>query len=200
MSHIDLAVNIFNATIPTAALFSKAVAKVVDYFLDDANQVARSEIAKIYQDNEKDASKVIMGYVREALRLRPLVSLSFSCLATNLVNVLYSSPVSIALQLPLSLLIMSSSRTGCLWILPKRMWVEFWIPQFYYLVNELKQESLGPTPDYFCPASEHGIVTPYEDGLLTRDFFEQVVPVIVGVILSHENLKPVKGESGKLTK
>ena len=121
MSHIDLAVNIFNATIPTAALFSKAVAKVVDYFLDDANQVARSEIAKIYQDNEKDASKVIMGYVREALRLHPLVSLSFSCLATNLVNVLYSSLVSIALQLPLSPLIISSSRTGCLWILPKRM-------------------------------------------------------------------------------
>jgi len=43
-------------------------------------------------------------------------------------------------------------------------------------------------------------MTPYEDGLLTPIFFERVVPVIVGTILSHENLKRVDGESGKLTK
>jgi len=63
----------------------------------------------------------------------------------------------------------------------------------------VKQESLGPIPDY-TPASEHGIMTPYEDGLLTPIFFERVVPVIVGTILSQENLKRVEGDSGKLTK
>jgi len=41
---------------------------------------------------------------------------------------------------------------------------------------------------------------PYEDGLLTPIFFERVMPVIVGTILSHENLRRVEGGSGKLTK
>lgn len=66
-------------------------------------------------------------------------------------------------------------------------------------INWSKQESLGPTPDY-TRVSEHGIITPYKDGLLTPIFFERVVPVIVGTILSRENLKRVEGGSGKLTK
>jgi len=76
--HAELAINIFNAIIPTSVLFSKAVVQVVDFFLDDANQMARSEIAMIHQGStsEQDSSRMIMRYVREALRLRPLVSLS----------------------------------------------------------------------------------------------------------------------------
>lgn len=66
------------------------------------------------------------------------------------------------------------------------------------ITNWSKQESLGP-PDY-TRAGEHGIMMPYEDGLLTPIFFERVMPVIVGTILSHENLRRVEGGSGKLTK
>jgi len=123
VSHAELAINIFNAIVPTAVLFSKAIVQVVDFFLDDANQMARTAIAMIHRENEQDASQRIMCYVREALRLRPLVSLSFSCLSTNLTNVSCSLPVSIVLRWPLSLLLILGLRIGCLWILRKRMCV-----------------------------------------------------------------------------
>ena len=134
VSHAELAINIFNAIIPTAVLFSKAIVQVVDFFLDDANQMARSEIATIHQGstNEQDSSQMIMRYVREALRLRPLVSLSPFCLPTILTNASCSFPVSIALQWSLSLLIISSSRIGCLWILRKLMCVKPCILKFHH--------------------------------------------------------------------
>ena len=124
MSHAELAINIFNAIVPTAMLFSKAVVQVLDFFLDDANQMARSTIAMIHQGNEQDASQRIMCYVREALRLRPLVSLSSACLSTILTNASCSLPASIALRWLLSLLIILGLRIGCLWILRRRMCVE----------------------------------------------------------------------------
>jgi hypothetical protein len=75
ISNTQLAVAVFNATVPTAALFSKAIAQVVDYFLNEANQQARADLVKIYQANQKDTSAKVMGYVREALRLNPIVNL-----------------------------------------------------------------------------------------------------------------------------
>lgn len=72
-----LATNVFNATIPTAALFSKAVAQTVDYFLADENKQARGDIVDIFLSKQNDASAIIMGYVREALRLNPIVRVFF---------------------------------------------------------------------------------------------------------------------------
>lgn len=74
VSHTKLAINIFYATVPTAALFSKAIAQVVDYFLEEENAQAREEIVDIFLAKEKDGSARIMEYVREALRLNPIVS------------------------------------------------------------------------------------------------------------------------------
>lgn len=68
----DLAVGVFNATIPTAPLFSKAVAQVVDYFLEEANIQAKEEISKIFLAGGEGSSAKIMGYIREALRLNPI--------------------------------------------------------------------------------------------------------------------------------
>jgi len=132
-SHAQLAINIFNAIIPTAVLFSKAVVQVKDFFLDDANQMARSEIVMIHQGStsEQDSSWMPMGYVREALRLCPLVSLSSFGLSTIPTNASCSLPVSIALRWFLSLLIISSSGIGCLWILRKRMFVSPCIPELH---------------------------------------------------------------------
>jgi len=92
VSHAELAINIFDAIIAIAVLFFQAIVRVVDFFL--ANQMARSDIATIHQENanEQDSQR-IMCYVREALRLRPLVSLS-SCLSTILINTSCSLLVS----------------------------------------------------------------------------------------------------------
>lgn len=69
-----LATAVFDATVPTAALFSKAIVHAVDYFLDDANEQARGEIVGLFWSRVQDSSAEIMGYVREALRLNPIVS------------------------------------------------------------------------------------------------------------------------------
>lgn len=70
----DLAIGVFNATVPTAALFSKAIAQVVDYFLEKNNTQAKEEIVKIFLTGGEGAPAKIMGYIREALRLNPIVS------------------------------------------------------------------------------------------------------------------------------
>jgi len=73
VSHAELAISIFDAIIAIAVLFFQAIVRVVDFFL--ANQMARSDIATIHQESaNKQDSQRIMCYVREALRLRPLVS------------------------------------------------------------------------------------------------------------------------------
>jgi len=92
VSHAELAISIFDAIIAIAVLFFQAIVRVVDFFL--ANQMARSDIATIHQESaNKQDSQRIMCYVREALRLRPLVSLSSSCLSTILINASCSLPV-----------------------------------------------------------------------------------------------------------
>lgn len=73
----DLATGVFNATVPTAPLFSKAIAQVVDYFLEEKNTQAKEEITKIFLTGGEGASAKIMGYIREALRLNPIVSPGF---------------------------------------------------------------------------------------------------------------------------
>lgn len=160
----NLAINVFNATIPTAALFSKAVALVVDYFLEEANQQAREEIVMIHQANEKDASAKIMGYVRETLRLRPIFAGVY--------------------------------RTALKQVASEGLNIQDWVFADIATANN----SLGKTPDYARPVGKQGILTPYKDGLLTPKFFDVVVPVIVGTILSQKGLKRAAGESGKLTK
>lgn len=73
-AHTAVANDIFDAAVPTAALFSKAIVHAVDYFLDDANKQARGEIVNLFSSQRPDSSAQIMGYVREALRLNPIVS------------------------------------------------------------------------------------------------------------------------------
>jgi hypothetical protein len=73
-ANTTLATDIFDATVPTAALFSKAIVHAVDYFLDDGNKQARGEIVDLFSSEKQGSSAKIMDYVREALRLNPIVS------------------------------------------------------------------------------------------------------------------------------
>lgn len=66
----ELAAQVFSATIPTAPLYSQAIAKVVDFYLSKEQAVARQEIVNLANSKEKDAPAKILAYVREALRQR----------------------------------------------------------------------------------------------------------------------------------
>jgi linoleate 10R-lipoxygenase len=66
----ELAAQVFSAIIPTAPLYSQAIAKVVDFYLSKEQAVARQEIVNLATSKEKDAPGKILAYVREALRQR----------------------------------------------------------------------------------------------------------------------------------
>ena len=65
----ELACSVFAAATSTAALYSKAIAHIVNFYLDDSQEEAREEIAKLANDDrlvETDA--MLYGFAREALR------------------------------------------------------------------------------------------------------------------------------------
>jgi linoleate 10R-lipoxygenase len=64
----EFASQIFAAVVPTATLYSQAVATIVNFYLDADKQAAREEIVKLVASKEKDAADKVMGYVYEALR------------------------------------------------------------------------------------------------------------------------------------
>jgi hypothetical protein len=64
----EFASQIFAAVVPTAPLYSQAVATIVNFYLDTDKQAAREEIVKLVASQEEDAVDKVMGYVCEALR------------------------------------------------------------------------------------------------------------------------------------
>jgi len=70
----EFAAQVFAAVVPTAALYSQYVVQVIDFYLDDDQRVAREEILRLATSTDENASKRIMAYVYEALRLRPPVT------------------------------------------------------------------------------------------------------------------------------
>ena len=58
----SLAASVFAEYVPTAPVFSKAIAHVVNFYLDDAHKAMRAEIV------ERGATPDILPYIYEALR------------------------------------------------------------------------------------------------------------------------------------
>lgn len=64
----EFASQILAAVVPTAPLYSQAVATIVNFYLGADKQVAREDIVKLVASKENDAVDKVMGYVYEALR------------------------------------------------------------------------------------------------------------------------------------
>lgn len=62
----EMAASLFAEVVPSAAAYSKAVAHIVDFYLDD--QKARERIAQLSSERTPESEKEILKYVREALR------------------------------------------------------------------------------------------------------------------------------------
>lgn len=65
----ELACSVFATSVTTAALYSKALTHIINFYLDDAQEEAREEITKLAADDrlvETDA--MLYAYAREALR------------------------------------------------------------------------------------------------------------------------------------
>jgi len=70
-----VATSVFVAIASTASLYSKALAIIVDFFLDDSQKDARDALVKIAEEGLMDSDARIYQVVREALRLNPPISI-----------------------------------------------------------------------------------------------------------------------------
>lgn len=170
-SYREFASQIFAAVVPTAALYSQAVATVVNFYLDVNKQVAREEIVKLVESKEKDAADRVMGYVYEALRLDPPVAGVYRTAAKddNLGGVDVKAGENIFASI--------------------------------FCANRDKSVfGKDPNVEDFARTSKHGITHFGEHGLLTSEFFKSTVPHILSTIFSLKGLKRGPGQSGSFTR
>ena len=83
-SNREFAAQIFAAILPTVALYSHFLAHIVNFYLDEQRKSVRDEIVKLINSGDKGAAAKVMGYVYEALRKDPPVSLPLFCRITGL--------------------------------------------------------------------------------------------------------------------
>jgi linoleate 10R-lipoxygenase len=66
----EIAASLFSEVVPTAALYSKAIAHVVNFYLHGGRKEAREDIARLSALCTPEADAKVQGYVREALSKR----------------------------------------------------------------------------------------------------------------------------------
>lgn len=64
----QIAASLFAEVVPTAAVYAKAVAHIVNFYLDDARANERADIAALAAERTAEAERKIMVYAREAIR------------------------------------------------------------------------------------------------------------------------------------
>lgn len=73
----EVAGHVFAALVPTAALWSATVSKIVDFFLEDGQAESRATLLALLNPAEKEKEKAeereakIQAFIREAIRLNP---------------------------------------------------------------------------------------------------------------------------------
>jgi linoleate 10R-lipoxygenase len=63
----EIAASLFFEVVPTAALYSKAIAHVMNFYLHDGRKEAREDIARLSALHTPEADAKVQGYVHEAL-------------------------------------------------------------------------------------------------------------------------------------
>lgn len=167
----EFASQIFAAVVPTAPLYSQAVATVVNFYLDADKQAAREEIVKLVASKEKDAADKVMGYVYEALRLDPPVAGVYRTAAKddNLGGVDVKAGQNIFAS------IYDANRDESVFG---------------------KESKVANVANH----ATHGIVNFGEHGLLTSEFFKSTVPHVLSTIFSLKGLQRGPGQSGSFTR
>ncbi|CAA7270854.1 unnamed protein product [Cyclocybe aegerita] len=172
----EFTAQVFAAVIPTVALYSQAVAHIVDFYLDQDKQVAREEILRLaaLMEKEKDACSKIMGYAYEALRLNPPIAGVYRTAAQDAI---LGSAVEV--------------KAG---------------NNVFASISNANQDSsvFGPEPahaDYLRAASNPGLASFIgETGLLTSEFFQSTVPGVLAAIFKLKDLQRGPGLSGSFTR
>ncbi|KDR70288.1 hypothetical protein GALMADRAFT_255194 [Galerina marginata CBS 339.88] len=168
----EFATQFIAATVPTAALYSQVLATVVDYYVGQDQHVARADIVKLVNSEDKDASDKVMAYVDEALRLDPPVAGVFRTAAKD--DPLGSVTV----------------RAG-----------ENVFASIVDANHDTSAFGSGPSvANYSRPSKDRGISTFISNGFLTPEFLKATIPPVLGSILSLKDLQRGPGQSGAFTR
>ncbi|KAF8908079.1 heme peroxidase [Gymnopilus junonius] len=168
----EFAAQVVATVVPTAALYSQALATVVNYYLDNAQEAAREDIVKHANSKENDSLNKVMAYVYEALRLDPPVAGVYRTAAKD--DVLGDIKVSAGTNL-----FASTVDAG----------------------RDISVFGPDPSvANYGRPLNDYNITNFGVDGLLTSDFFRATLPPVLGVIFSLKNLQRGPQQSGVFTR
>ncbi|KAF8880494.1 heme peroxidase [Infundibulicybe gibba] len=170
LSNAALASHVFAATVPTAAIFSRALALVVEYYLEDGREKERAriiELAEKVEKREKGAKEEVIKYVHEALP-----GVYRTAMKADEIG-----PVHVGAG-DLIFASIGKANTDPSVFGPNSTTFQLERPEDRAAI----------------------VLGVGENGMLSDKFFESVVPPILGAILGLKNLKRGPGESGKLDK
>lgn len=161
----SLAVSVFAEYIPTAPIFSKAMALIVNFYLDDSRKSLREQIVGL------GATPAILPFIYEALRFDPPMSAVRA-------SVRKGTTIADVAVVPGQAVLAS-------------------------LVNSARDTSVFPNPTQFdCSrSSEYLRLFGFEQrGLLARQYFERIAPVVVYEILKLKNIRRQSGRNGIISR
>ncbi|KAF4584995.1 hypothetical protein EYR40_001821 [Pleurotus pulmonarius] len=172
----ELAAALFAEVVPTSAHFSQSIAHVVNFYLDDARANERKELIALLGNKAapvtEEARVKVMGYVREALRLDPIVSGVYRTSTTDTdVN---------GVQVQAGATVFASVSAANL------------DPSVF--------GENPASPSFTRPKDASGILGLGEYGLLSSEFFEIAALAMLSQILPLKNLGRAPGASGHLTR
>ncbi|KZP28015.1 hypothetical protein FIBSPDRAFT_273412, partial [Athelia psychrophila] len=169
----QISASLFAEVVPTAAVYSKAVAHIVNFYLDDGRARERADIAALAAERTPEAERKIMRYAREAIRLDPPIS---GIVRTAKVDTrLGTMPISAGDNVVAS-------------IIEANLDPSVFRPD-------------PKTPSFNRTAVDaFGLMGVSPQGLLQGPFFENTVPTILGTIFSLKDLKRAPGQSGQLNR
>ncbi|KAF7972285.1 hypothetical protein HWV62_18532 [Athelia sp. TMB] len=169
----QIAASLFAEVVPTAAIYSKAIAHIVNFYLDDSRAKERANIVALAGERTEDASKKIMVYAREAIRLDPPISgiVRKATVDTRL----GTTPISAGDQVVASVIDANL---------------------------DMKTFAPNPKKAAFdrTPVDPYGLMGVGPHGMLQGQFFENTVPTVLGTIFSLTDLKRAPGQSGQLNR
>jgi len=165
-SAAQIAASLFFEVVPTAAVYSKAVAHVVNFYLHDDRKEAREDIAQLSALRTPEADAKVQGYVREALRLDPIVS---GVVRTAVTDTHLSDGREVHKDERVVVCVAEAN---------------------------LDKKIFGSGPIYNRPVQNAGILGVGCHGLLSETFFESTVAPVLGAIFSLKGLTRGPGQSG----
>ncbi|THH03822.1 hypothetical protein EW145_g5979 [Phellinidium pouzarii] len=166
-----LASSVFASAVSTAALYSKAIIHVVDFFLDNSQRKALEEIVRLASVTSAESDRELYKYAREALRLNPPVS---SVIRTAKEETHLGEDV------------IKSGQNVCCSIIQANLDTSVFGDE--------------PRTPNFGRVGEEGILGLEDYGLTSSKFFEATVPRVLRAIFMLKNIQRAPGLSGTLSR